>query len=358
MTDTTERPLKVFLCHSSGDKPAIRVLCKELINRGVDVWLDEEKILPGQDWQREIPAAVRSSDAIIVCLSKNSITKEGYVQKEINFALNVAEEKPEGTIFIIPSRLEECDVPSRLSKWQYVDLFFKNGMFSSKGYEMLIKALRTRSIQIGASTPNDLYYSRLPQPLLVVVSGPSGVGKNALVNMMKDRGFPFRFVTPVTTRQPQQDESNGKDYIFTSKDEFIRMIENDQFLEYRNVYGDYEGTPKQQISDGLQIGQDVILCTDVKGAETIRRFLPGAVFIFITTEDEKELRSFLMQKKAYSEEEIQLHLAAARQELTQMYNFDYIVVNHVRHLDSTSEAVAEIISAEHHRANSRKLPSF
>ncbi len=153
MANTIERPLKVFLCHASGDKPAIRVLYKRLVEGGIDAWLDVEKILPGQDWQLEIPIAVRNSDAIIVCLSNNSVSKEGYVQKEINFSLSIAEEKPEGTIFIIPSRLENCDVPSRLSKWQYVDLFFKDGMFSTKGYEMLIKALSTRANQVFAVPP-------------------------------------------------------------------------------------------------------------------------------------------------------------------------------------------------------------
>ncbi|NOT06248.1 MAG: toll/interleukin-1 receptor domain-containing protein [Anaerolineales bacterium] len=156
MTDSTERPLKVFLCHASGDKPAIRALHKNLLNNGIDAWLDEEKLLPGQDWQIEIPTAVRNSDAIIVCLSNNSITKEGYVQKEINFSLSIAEEKPEGSIFIIPSRLENCNVPNRLSKWQYVDLFFIDGMFSTKGYEMLIKALNTRATQVRAKPPKDI----------------------------------------------------------------------------------------------------------------------------------------------------------------------------------------------------------
>lgn len=153
MINNVERPLKVFLCHSSGDKPAIRALYKKLVDEGIDTWLDEEKVLPGQDWEAEILKAVRNSDAIIVCLSNKSITKEGYVQKEINYALTVAEEKPEGTIFIIPSRLEECSVPKRLSKRQYVDLLYENGEFNTKGYQMLIKALYNRAKQIDAALP-------------------------------------------------------------------------------------------------------------------------------------------------------------------------------------------------------------
>lgn len=162
MANTTEHPLKVFLCHASADKPAVRVLYKKLIESGVDAWLDEEKLLPGQDWQLEIPKAVKNSDAIILCLSNRSVTKEGYVQKEINFSLNIAEEKPEGVIFIIPSRLENCNVPSRLSRWQYVDLFFKDGTFSANGYERLVKALKIRANQVYAKHPKEITTTHYP----------------------------------------------------------------------------------------------------------------------------------------------------------------------------------------------------
>ena len=93
MSKTVTRPLKAFLCHASGDKPAVRELYKRLVFEGVDAWLDKEKLLPGQDWRVEIPKAVQEADVVIVFLSKNSITKEGYVQKEIKDALDVAEER-------------------------------------------------------------------------------------------------------------------------------------------------------------------------------------------------------------------------------------------------------------------------
>jgi hypothetical protein len=130
--------LRVFLCHSSTDKPAVRALYKRLRVDGFDPWLDEENLLPGQDWEHEITTAVRSSGAVIVCLSHGSITKEGFVQKEIRHALDAADEKPEGTIFIIPLRLEECDVPGRLRRWQWVD------GFAEAGYTRLVTALRLR----------------------------------------------------------------------------------------------------------------------------------------------------------------------------------------------------------------------
>ncbi len=113
----------VFLCHSADDKPLVRELYRNLRNDQFNAWLDEENILPGQDWEMEITKAVRNADVVIICLSKGSINKSGYIQKEIRFVLSVAEEKPDGVIFIIPARLEECEVPHKLRKWQWVDLF-------------------------------------------------------------------------------------------------------------------------------------------------------------------------------------------------------------------------------------------
>jgi hypothetical protein len=133
-----QRPLRVFLCHSSGDKQAVRDLYKQLEADGFDPWLDEEDLIPGEEWQKEIPRAVRRSDVVLVCLSVRSIMKSGYVQKEISYALDVAEEQPEGTIFIIPLRLEPCEVPERLSRWHWVDLYSENG------YDKLKRALRRR----------------------------------------------------------------------------------------------------------------------------------------------------------------------------------------------------------------------
>lgn len=140
--------LQVFICHSSGDREVVRELYNKLKNDGFSPWLDQENILPGQEWDSEIRQAVRESHVVIVCLSESSITKEGYVQNEIKLALDVAEEKPEGTIFLIPARLEDCEVPRRLSGWQYVDLF------DIRGYDRLVGALRAREVQRqGRHTP-------------------------------------------------------------------------------------------------------------------------------------------------------------------------------------------------------------
>ena len=134
-----QQKLVVFLCHSSTDKPKVRKLYQQLNIEGIAPWLDEEDILPGQDWQQEITKAVRSANVVLVCLSQNSITKTGFVQKEIKHALDIADEQPEGEIFIIPVRLEECNVPDRLSRWQWVNIFEDNG------YIRLMKALKMRA---------------------------------------------------------------------------------------------------------------------------------------------------------------------------------------------------------------------
>jgi formylglycine-generating enzyme required for sulfatase activity len=137
-----KRPLKVFLCHASADKPKVRDLYRYLKRRGLQPWLDAEDLLPGQAWQVEIPKAIETSDAIIICLSKGSVDKEGYVQKEIKFALDKALEMPEGRIFIIPARLDECEVPYGLKKYQWVDLF------DDGGYSRLMKSLKERASQL------------------------------------------------------------------------------------------------------------------------------------------------------------------------------------------------------------------
>jgi hypothetical protein len=135
--------LRVFLCHAADDKAKVRELYRWLKSKGHNPWLDEEDLIPGQDWAREIPIAVRDSAIVLVCLSDHSVNKAGYVQKEIKLALDVADEQPEGTIFVIPAKLEECDVPDRLSKFHWVNLF------DDDGQSKLLRALdeRDRSLR-------------------------------------------------------------------------------------------------------------------------------------------------------------------------------------------------------------------
>jgi len=139
----TDRKLRVFLCHASQDKPIVRELYQRLLAEGwIDPWLDKEKLLPGQAWELEIEKSVEDADVVIVCLSKSSVAKEGYYQKEIKKVLDVADEKPEGTIFIIPLRLDNCQLPRRLSKWEYVDYFPVS--YKPTGYGSLLGGLRSK----------------------------------------------------------------------------------------------------------------------------------------------------------------------------------------------------------------------
>jgi len=143
---SVSRLLNVFLCHSSGDKSAVRNLYQQLLHDGFDPWFDKEALLPGQDWDQEIQKAVSHTDAVVVCLSRSSINKAGYVQKEIKLALDVADTQPENTIFLIPLKLEECEVPQRLHKWHWVNLFEEGG------YERLIQSLRFRTKDLGITS--------------------------------------------------------------------------------------------------------------------------------------------------------------------------------------------------------------
>ena len=144
---TTNRPLRVFLCHSSNDKPSVRELYQKLrAETWLQPWLDEEELYPGQDWNLEIEKAVEAADAILVCLSNNSITKEGYVQREIRIVLDYADYKPEGTLYVIPIRLEACVPPRRLARWQYADYF--EGQ-RERGFQRLLVSLKRRADGLG-----------------------------------------------------------------------------------------------------------------------------------------------------------------------------------------------------------------
>jgi guanylate kinase len=191
--------------------------------------------------------------------------------------------------------------------------------------------------------------------LLIVISGPSGVGKDSVIQRMKERGLPFHFVVTATTRPPRADEQDGVDYIFVTHDEFARMIEEGNLLEYAIVYNDYKGIPRQQVRDALNSGKDVIMRIDVQGAATIRRLSPQAVLIFLTTESEDELIRRLAARKTETPEGLNLRIATARQELKRVDDFDYIVANRDNQLDETVETILAIIQAEHHCVHPRKV---
>jgi guanylate kinase len=194
-----------------------------------------------------------------------------------------------------------------------------------------------------------------PQPLLIVISGPSGAGKDTVMQRMQERGLPFHFVVTATTRPKRANETQGRDYFFVSKEEFARMINEDELIEHAIVYGDYKGIPKQQVREALSSGKDVVMRIDVQGAETVRKMAPQALMIFITTDSEEELVQRLKTRKTETADSLAIRIATARKELKRVEAFDYVVVNRDFHLDTTVDTIRAIIEAEHHRVTPRKV---
>ena len=199
------------------------------------------------------------------------------------------------------------------------------------------------------------YEARNIQPLLIVISGPSGAGKDSVVKRMKERGLPFHFVVTATNRPRRVDEVHGRDYWFVTSEEFRRMIENNELIEHSIVYGDHKGIPLEQVKQALASGMDVIMRLDVQGAETIRKLVPEALLIFITTESEHELVERLSTRDSETAAEQALRIKTARKELNRVEAFDYLIINREDHLDDTVDKVGSIIEAEHLKVCHRKV---
>ena len=204
------------------------------------------------------------------------------------------------------------------------------------------------------TSSNEFERSR-PEPLLIVISGPSGAGKDTVVQRMKERGLPFHFVVTATTRPQRPNEVDGRDYFFVSKEKFAHMIDQNELIEFALVYGDYKGIPKVQVREALASGKDVIMRVDVQGAETVRKLAPDALLIFITTDNENELVNRLNQRKTETSDSLAIRIATARKELQRVEAFDYIIINHDFLLDHTVDIVRAIIDSEHHRVKQRKV---
>jgi guanylate kinase len=193
------------------------------------------------------------------------------------------------------------------------------------------------------------------QPLLIVISGPSGVGKDSLVQRMEERGCPFYFVVTATDRPPRPNEMDGEDYFFVSTAEFEQMIEEDELLESAEVYGQYKGVPKQQVREAMASDKDVVMRLDVQGAATIREIVPEAVLIFLTASSEEELEERLRNRGGDSLEQVERRIAKARQEMKRLPEFDYVVVNRDEALDEAVDDVLCVIQAEHCRVDQREV---
>ncbi|MDE0142836.1 MAG: guanylate kinase [Caldilineaceae bacterium] len=185
-----------------------------------------------------------------------------------------------------------------------------------------------------------------PHPILVVLSGPSGVGKDTTLALLKQRDLPFHFVVTTTTRPRRPAEVDGVDYHFVSVGEFAELIDANDLLEYAVVYGDYKGIPKSHVRKALASGKDVILRIDVQGAATIRRLIPEAVTIFLVAESEEEQMRRLLERKTETPDRLKMRIATARKEMQHLQDFHYVVVNRDDRQEETVDKVISIIQAE------------
>jgi guanylate kinase len=183
-------------------------------------------------------------------------------------------------------------------------------------------------------------------PLLVVLSGPSGVGKDAALAGLKEMDRPWHFVVTTTTRSPRPGERDGVDYNFLDMETFLRMKDRDQFLECAEVYGRWYGVPRSSVRQALKNGRDVILKIDVQGAATIRRLAPEALSIMLLPASHAELRRRLKERMSESASDLELRLRTAQEELAEVGKFDYRVVNRDGGLDQAVADIDAIIAAE------------
>lgn len=190
-------------------------------------------------------------------------------------------------------------------------------------------------------------------PLLVVLSGPSGVGKDAVLAGMKKLGRPFHYVVTVTTRPKRAGEKNGVDYHFLARKEFQQMIDKHQFLEWANVYDNYYGVPKNEITVALCKGVDVIVKVDVQGAATIKEILPQAVFIFLMPPSLEELEKRLRRRHSESTTGLALRLEKAKEEIKSLPLFDYVITSHQNRVNEVVFQIGAIVAAEKRRVNPR-----
>lgn len=192
-------------------------------------------------------------------------------------------------------------------------------------------------------------------PLLIVISGPSGVGKDALLHGMRKSSLPLHFVVTVTTRPRRQGEIDGGDYHFISKSEFEQMIERKELLEWANVYGNFYGVPKRELQQAQVKGLDAVVKVDVQGAATIKSILQGAVFIFVAAPSMGELKERLKQRKTESGVDLDLRTKAAEEEMSSLNLFDYVIINYEGHVERAVSQVESIITAEKCRVKARSI---
>ena len=182
---------------------------------------------------------------------------------------------------------------------------------------------------------------------LLVISGPSGVGKGTVLHDLMNTQKNLVYSVSVTTRKQRPGEIEGVSYFFKSHEEFEKMIEEDKFLEYAKVHDNYYGTPKDFVEEKINEGKIVILEIDVQGALNVKKNIDNGVYIFLAPPSLSELKNRIVNRGTETESDINLRMHNARKDLSYIKDYDYLVVND--HLNSAINLVNEIINAEKHK---------
>ena len=206
-----------------------------------------------------------------------------------------------------------------------------------------------------AADKGELPFERPTRPLLIVLSGSSGVGKDAVLARMKESGYPLKYITTLTTRPQRPNEQDNVDYHFVSRERFQEMMANNELLEWAQVYDNWYGVPRAAVKQALDEGRDVIVKVDIQGAATIKRILPQAIFIFLMPPSMAALIERLKQRRTESPSELALRLKAAGEEIKQLPMFDYGVINRWDKIDQAVAEIEAIITAEKCRVVPREI---
>ena len=188
--------------------------------------------------------------------------------------------------------------------------------------------------------------------LLLVVSGPSGAGKGTICKALLNKNDQIKLSVSATNRKPRNWEVHGVNYFFIEKEEFAKMIENGEFLEYAQIYDNFYGTPKAAIIECLEKGQDVILEIEMQGARQIKEVYPEGVFIFVLPPSLEELKSRIVGRGTETQEEIEKRFSCAFEEINQIVNYDYFIVN--EDIEKSVSDVEAIICAEKNKVTRYK----
>ena len=192
-------------------------------------------------------------------------------------------------------------------------------------------------------------------PLLFILSGPSGVGKDAVLSRIKQTGFPMKYITTLTTRPRRPNEKNGVDYHFIPVEQFRNMIRDNEFLEFAEVYGNWYGVPKAPVKKALSEGHDVMLKVDIQGVANIKKIVPEAVTIFLMPSSLDELAARLRRRQTESIEDVSHRLDIAESEMEKLGEFDYAIVNRDGGINSAVSEIKSIITAEKRRVKQRQV---